>query len=501
QDVDKNINIFTLDNGMTFIVVPRPEIPIFSGVIVFKVGGVDEHLGITGISHMIEHMMFKGTPVIGTMNWKKEKRIIDDIETIGRELASLFGQTSKEALNRKEELEKKLKDLQNEEKKLIIDREWDMIYSRAGEIEKNAWTSKSNTTYYISLPSNKLELWFLMESERFINPSFREFYQERDVVTEEYRTGQNHGDNKLYNAVLGVSFLQHPQRYPVIGFYGDIRTYTLKKVWEYFSIYYIPNNAVAAIVGDVDVGEVKSLAEKYFGRWKKGKQIPPVWSGELPQEGERKVTVWHWNNPTLVISYHMPSEPRYTPEGNEEAYVLSIISDILANGKTSRLYRNLVLDKKLATGVYADTGDPGPRGPGLFTIEAIPFQEVDLEMLEREIYSELEKLKSESVSADELKKVLTLIKASMVWKWKDNTWLAMSLALSQINTGNWNYDREKLNYYEKITPEDIKRIAKKYFTAENRIVGYLRQDKNRKPVKVNKDLLEKSRPHPQKGEK
>jgi predicted Zn-dependent peptidase len=485
--LEKDIKLFTLDNGMRFIILPRHEVPVFTSAIAFKVGGVDETLGITGISHMIEHMMFKGTSLIGTKNWGKEKKLIDEIDSLGEELEQLYPNEDDASKARKEILEKKMKELQKKASEYVIDREWDMIYTRAGGENKNAWTSKTNTCYYLALPSNKLELWFLMESERFINPSWRELYQERDVITEEYRMNWNEGDTRLWSVLLGTAFIENPQRYPIIGYYSDIRRFTRKKVLDYFNKYYIPNNAVVAIVGDVDLNEVKPLAEKYFGRWKKGATPPPVWSGEVNQEGERKVTVIHTDSPSIMIAYHMPPEPKYAPSGSKDAYVLAVISSILSYGKTSRLYKRLVLDKRLASSVSSGAGQPGARGPGLFEIDAEPYENVSLESLEKEIDEEIEKIKTEEVSKEELTRIITLVQASQIWRWKRNTWLAMSLALSLINTGDWKYDKQRLEEMSKITPSEVLRVAKKYLIKDRRTVGYLLQDKSMGDTKQKPD--------------
>ncbi len=284
---------------------------------------------------------------------------------------------------------------------------------------------------------------------------------------------------------MGIAFLEHPQRYPTIGYYGDIRRLTLSKIKDYYSKYYIPNNAVVVLIGDIDVNKAKSLAEKYFGRWKKGSYIPSPWSGETVIKGERSITIRHDGSPLLMIGYRMPPEPDYTPslplsaQNSRDAHIFEVLSVILGYGKSSRLYKRLVVENKLATDVSTSVGDPGPRGPGLFTIQVSPNEDASFEDIKRVIDEEIEVLKTEAVRDDELKRVKIGWKAWTLYNWDDDNVLAESLCVAFINTGDVMYDKKKMEFIQTVTKEDIMRVAREYLIRDQRVIGYLIKDKGK----------------------
>ena len=287
-DLESRVVEFDLPNGMKFLVLKREGSPTFAAHISFKVGGVEESRGYTGAAHMLEHMLFKGTTTIGTKDWAKEKPLLEKMNQIGEELDHAVEDGA--PAERIAQLRKSLKEAQAEHKKWIFSEEYSKLYQTQGGVGFNAGTSKDETTYIIRLPANKLELWAFIESERMLDSVFREFYAERDVVAEERRMSyENDPQGKLYERFLSTAFIAHPYGQPIIGWASDIEKLPLHEMERFYKAWYVPNNAVAALVGNVDPAQVKALAEKYFSRIP-SKPLPRrALSAEPEQGGERRV--------------------------------------------------------------------------------------------------------------------------------------------------------------------------------------------------------------------
>ena len=243
QNIEDKVVEYKLDNGMKFLLMKRQKAPVFTGYLMFKVGGVDENVGNTGLAHLIEHMAFKGTDNIGTEDYEKEKHIIKKINAVGSELSLETAKGRMSDSIKIKELESRLKKLQVMHKQFVKNNEFFNLYESNGGVGMNAGTGNDFTMYYVSLPSNKLELWMLMESERIRNPVFREFYMERDVVKEERRLStENKPFGKLYEEFLAASFIAHPYGNPVIGWMSDISTLTCEEAKRFYKQYYSPSN-------------------------------------------------------------------------------------------------------------------------------------------------------------------------------------------------------------------------------------------------------------------
>jgi len=459
---------FTLSNGLKFLVYERPQTATFAGMIQAKVGSVDEPFGWTGLAHFFEHMAFKGTTVIGTKDYAKEKPILDEMDVIGNDLAAEMMKGAAADQAKVKSLKAKLEDLQKEDLKYVVKDELDRIYSENGGEFLNASTGNDTTQYFIMLPSNRLELWFLIESERFKNPVFREFYSERDVVTEERRMGEdNDPDGFLEEEFDTVAFTIHPYRHSVVGYLEDVQTLTKAKALSFFKSYYIPNNMTAAIVGNVKLDEVKKLAEKYFGDIPRGMEPPRQVFVEPKQKGERRVLVRFEAEPRLTIGYHMPAYPE------RDNLVLRVISLVLSRGESSRLVRDLVTNKKLALGVYTMANNPGERYDSLFEIAGEPRYPHTTGELEAAVYEHLDKLKTQPVTKEELDKVVNMAEASLYRSssFGQNIFLAMRLLSNVVIYGDVDADFKRVEAMKKITPQEIMDTAKRIFDESNRTVG------------------------------
>ncbi len=475
-----------LDNGMHLLLVERHDSPSVVGGWVAHVGSANEEAGVTGIAHLFEHMMFKGTKTIGTTDSAKELEIMDRLDAVRAEMEKEYSKLR--AAKRRgeiegsiylpenrtpalEELSKTMKELQDEQHRYIVKDEFDQIYTEMGASGMNAFTNQDMTTYFTTVPANKLELWFWMESERLMNPVFREFYSERDVVREERRMRiESDPTSKFEEQFDSMFWNASPYHHPVIGWPSDVESINRAQANAFFATYYAPNNVTAAIVGDFDPEEVLALAEKYFGRIPRGKTPPPeVITEELEQLQERRMVAEADTNPSVQIRW------RTVAFVNSDQHALDILAAILS-GRTGRLYKSLVEgEQPLATGVPYAYGN-SMRLDGLFEIGAELAEGVPHQAVEEALLEEISKLKNEPVPAEELQKVKNQSLANSYRRLQSNFFLMLQLLIYDA-MGDWHYLNDAPKALQAVTAEDVMRVAKKYFTPEGRnTLWYVRKE-------------------------
>src|SRR5437867_10254878 len=402
---------YLLANGMKLLMVPRKGDPNVAAGWVAKVGSVNERPGITGLSHLFEHMMFKGTRTIGTTDIKKDLEIMERMDAVKLELRKAeqeqirrlrLGEIDdlkdpKNRTPRHQGLLKQLEELEKTEKDLIVKNEFDKIYTAAGASGMNANTSNDWTMYFINVPANKLELWFWMESDRLLNPVFREFYSERDVVHEERRLRTDSTPTGKFEEQLDAMFWESsPYSWPVVGWPSDLEGITRKEALDYFAVNYAPNNLTACLVGDFDPAQARALADRYFGRLKRNPQgQPPVRTREVEHLAEKRMIAFAETNPEVEIRY--PS----TADGHKDEPALVVLGSLLS-GRTGRFYKSLVLEQKIANNVSA--GQNGLKWEGYFELSGVAKPGNTPEQVEQALYKEVEKLQKERVSERELQK-------------------------------------------------------------------------------------------------
>ncbi len=463
QRLEEKVREHDFDNGLKLLVVERHDTPTVTAYITLKVGSVDETSETRGIAHLLEHMLFKGTTSIGTSDWEKERPIQEEIERVGARLDDLRGRPDADP-KVIAELSRRLDALQAEQQKYVVKDEFSSIYAEHGGVGFNAFTSKDLTSYLISLPSNKLELWAAIESDRLKNAVFREFYTEREVVKEERRRAyETNPGGLLYENMMANSFLMHPYRNPIIGWMSDIENLTLEQTRQFFDAYYAPANMTIALVGDVRFDDAVKLVQRYFGDMDSGTPMPPVRAVEPPQRGERRVSIQFDAEPRLAISFRKPTLP------HADDYAFDLINLVLTNGRTSRLFQSLVVDKAVATSVSA-YGAPGARYSNLFVITAVPRHPHTVAEVEEAIFAELDRLMREPVSEEELQRARNRLQTDHLRMLRENNGLARMLTYYQTVAGDWRY---LVDYDERIaefTAEDIMRTARRYFRPENRTI-------------------------------
>ncbi|MBN1803801.1 MAG: insulinase family protein [Sedimentisphaerales bacterium] len=468
HEFEQRITEFTLDNGMKFIVLERHEAPVVSFHTYADVGAVDEVEGITGIAHLFEHMAFKGTRTVGTTDYRKEAEAMAKADLAFEAIKLELRKADKADQEKLQELKSRLKQAQEEAEQYLVHDEFEEAFIREGGAGFNAYTSQDATQYIVSLPSNKIELWMVMESDRFANPVLREFYKEREVVMEERRlTTESQPVGRLLEEFLAIAYKAHPYGDPIVGHMSDIETLTRPEAEAFFKKYYSPGNLTVAIVGDVNPKQIKELAEKYFGRIPGSPKPDPVETVEPPQIGQRRVTVLDPAQPFVLIGYHKPNI------NDSDNAVFDAITEIVGIGRTSRLYKSLVKEKKIAVAASGFPGMPGNKYPGLFLFYAVPARDHTNQECEEAIYAEIEKLKTEPVLPEELVKAKTRSRASLIRQLDSNSGLASLLTFYDVVTGDWHNLFKQLDDIDKVTAEDIRRVAKEYFVTRNRTVGII----------------------------
>lgn len=463
--VIQQVTEFRLENGMKFIVLERPRAPVVSFLIYADVGGANEPDGKTGVAHYLEHLAFKGTPKIGTNDYKSEKPLLEKQDRIFEQIqaAKASGKTE-EIAKLKAEFDK----IEAEASAYVKQNELGKIVEQAGGVGLNATTSTDATSYFYSLPSNKLELWMSLESERFLEPVFREFYKEKQVILEERRLrSENSPVGKMIEAFANKAFSTHPYRRPVIGYSEDISNLKRSDVQEFFDAYYIPSKLTVAVVGDVQAANVKRLAEVYFGRYKAKPAPPELTIVEPAQTEPREVTVQLQSQPWYLEGYHRPAM------NHPDHVIYEAIASLLSSGRTSRLYKSLVEKQQLALVAEGFSGYPGEKYANLMLFYAMTAPGHTVDEVATALRTEIERLQSEPVSDVELARVKTKARATLLRSLDSNQGMAFALVNYEVKTGSWRNLFKELDAIAAITTADIQRVAKETFRPENRTVGRL----------------------------
>ncbi|HSW30873.1 MAG TPA: pitrilysin family protein [Longimicrobiales bacterium] len=454
----------TLANGLRLLVLHRPGAPTVSFVAEYGVGGVHERLGTTGTAHLLEHLFFKGTRSVGTRNVAAEEILFRRMDAAHDTLVRARARADLGEVHR---LNVRIAALEDSARVHVEANEYDRILTKAGARGLNATTSNDATTYYVELPSNRAELWFVLEGDRMANPVFREFYAERDVVMEERRMRvESSPGGLLYEEHLAAAYTVHPYGVPVVGTMSDLENLSRRDVEDYHRRYYGARNAVLGVVGNVDPERIVAWAEKYLAGAPAGEEPPPVLAREPVQRGERRVEVVWDAEPSLRIGWHVPDAL------HPDAPALSILANLLTGGRTARLHRRLVLEDRLATGVTSSLG-PGERFPQLFQIDASPLAPHTAAEVEAAVYAEMERLAAEGPSVEELERVRNQIAAGNVRRLQSNLGLAFQLVESESLFGDWRETFRMSERLRSVTPDDVMRVVGRYFTSQNRTVATL----------------------------
>ena len=464
---EKRTTMKVLPNGLTVIVVERPEAPVFSFFTHVDVGADREYPGITGLAHMFEHMAFKGTDTIGTGDYAKEKPALGEVER--KYQAYLREREKSVGLDEKKlaELEEAWQQAMKEAQKYVKENEFGKIVEENGGVGLNAFTSNEETGYHYSFPSNRIEVWAYLESDRFLHPVFREFYKERDVVHEERRLSESSPFGRLFEQFSGAAFIAHPYGRPVVGWPSDLESFSETDAENFYKKYYVPASMVVTLVGDVKASEVLPIVEKYFGRLPAGPKPEPLRTIEPPQNAERIVILHETSQPVFIEGYHKPGAR------DKDDAVYDALQDLMSNGRTSRLYRSLVRDKKIAAFSGGFNGFPGSKYPNLFVFFAVSTPGHTPDETRDAIHAEIERVRKEDITDEELQMIKTRAKADLIRKLGDNQGLAFQLGSAQSLYGDWRELFRHVDDIAKVSKADIRRVANATFVESNRTVGMI----------------------------
>jgi predicted Zn-dependent peptidase len=481
---------YRLDNGMQVLMVERHEAPTIMASIFARVGSSNETTGITGISHLFEHMMFKGTETIGTKDIVRDREIMARLDELRAEIRE-EERIMRERLRRGEiedmldpeakteryrELETEFDQLILEQRELIVKDQLDELYSKNGGFFLNAFTSEDMTGYFVRLPKNKIELYMWLESDRFNNPVFREFYSERDVVREERRRGVDSTPTGLIEEEFHAMFWKSSSySWDVIGWPSDLDSITREQANNYFDTYYAPNNLTMILVGDLVADDMIKMVRKYFERIPRGSVEPPdVVTLEEKQQGEKRLIAEAETSPRAEIWYHTVAWK------HPDSYPLEILAGIM-NGKTGRLYKKLVEEKGIAKGsggrrgmmggggLQVSAGQDSMKYAGLFSLSAEGISGVRAEQLEEAMYEVLDELQKEPVPEEELQKVKNQLRVQDIRFLDLMSGIGMLFYLgSNASMGDWTEANNGPEKREAVTAADVRRVANKYFARNQR---------------------------------
>lgn len=469
QDVasfEKRMTVKVLKNGLTVIVCRRQEAPVFSFYTLVDAGSAQDPQGESGMAHMFEHIAFKGTDRIGTTDYAKEKIALARVEktwaAYDHEDRLEVGRDAAKVAKLKAEFEAAVKDADQ----YVVQNRFGELIEREGGVGLNANTSEDSTNYFYSMPANRLEVWAYLESERFRFPVMREFYKERDVVHEERRLRIDSSPvGRMIEQFFAAAYVAHPYGRSGVGWPSELDHLTATEAEKFFHQYYVPSNTVVALVGDLDPARAMPVIEKYFDRLPASPRPEPMTTIEPQQFAERNVVLRDKSQPIYIEGYHRPGYR------DPDDAVYDVISDLLSQGRTSRLYRALVRDKKIAAFAAGFSGLPGQKYPGLFSFLAVPIPGHTTQELAAAVHEEIDRLKNTEVGDEELQTVKTRAKADLIRQLADNQGLARQLAFYQTRYGDWRELFRSVDRIDKVTKADVKRIANKVFVETNRTVA------------------------------
>ncbi len=407
------IKEYRFDNGLKLLVLPNSSLPIVSFQVHYAVGSRNERQGITGISHLFEHMMFRGSKELGPEEFAR------------------------------------------------------IIQAKGGEV--NAFTTQDNTSYFENIPAEHLELVVRLEADRLLNLDLTQesFASEREVVRSERKLRSVDSPFGLpLELLFSIAYSQHAYKWPVIGWDSDLVAMTLEDCQDYFRTYYNPANMVATIAGDVDPERARELVEKYFGSIPSSGPVPAVHTTEPPQRGERRAVFKKVSQlEAFLAGFHVSAIE------HPDTYTILLLAAALGLGKASRYYQKLVRPG-LAIQVEVDLSPPPftSQDPGLLVITGIATPGQSLAALEEAVWEEIDQIKTHGLAESELARVKKLMRSQTVRVLANNFYRGLLAGLLFLKTGQADSINKLLNCYEQITLEQIQEAAKKYFHEDNRTV-------------------------------
>ncbi len=468
-----------LKNGLRLILMKRGTAPVAAAYIKFRVGSYDEKKENFGIAHMLEHMLFKGTRLVGTRNFAKEKKYLQ----LGVRYASKLdnwrrkkkqfeekGKTKQAKIAQREidKWQRRLQILNHQSRTFVIPEQDAYIYALNGARGYNAYTSSDFTNYQVNIPVNRLEVWARLEADRMQNAVLRDFYTEREVVREERRMRvENNIRSAFWEKFRKGIYGNHPYGHPVIGPMKSIQFLNYEQAMKFYKKYYAPNNTVIAIVGNIHIEKTKKIVQKYFTHLpskyipisKKPKKIqtsPPL---ILECNGGKSSTIYMaWLKPPIPhpINLH-----------------LEVLSEILAGSTETRLHKRLIVQEKVAVSVFAKNGVIGERAENLFFIGAEASPNTPLEKIKTLILDELVKIQKEGPSEDELFLARKRERLELINSFQSNASLADLLSYFETLTSDYRILFQYNADLDRVTSKSIQKVSSRFLQIKNVLLAQL----------------------------
>jgi predicted Zn-dependent peptidase len=462
KELEKRVTEFTLANGLRFVVMERHQAPLISFHTYVAAGSVNDPTGQTGLVNLLGHLAFKGTESVGSRNWAEEKKALEAVDEAYERMEA--------ERNKGSRMKQEQYDLLRSQWRLAVDAAQRL--SNSGEYAKiledngaSAVRSGSNWTALqagYTLPSNRLELWFTMESQRLMHPVIREFDKERENLIEERAKAQNDAQLRVIDTLLGAAFITHPFRVPMAGWPGDLAELKRSEARAFLERYYVPGNIVLSMVGDVDPAEAKRLAEKYFGPMPARPMPPMLRTVEPPQAGPRTIEL---DIPAQIMAAIAYKRPGYT---DKDDAALDILHSIIGTGTSGLAWRELVQEKKVAAAMQIRASYPDGLYPNLFLFFVAPARGVSIEQLQKALDEMLWRLRTQKVGVDALSDAKAQYQAQAYERLTSNSTLAEMLAIHTAVFGDWKTLYAQIEDISKITEDDVLRVAQRYLIPANR---------------------------------
>ena len=463
KSFEQRITTKVLPNGLTIIICERHDAPVFSYDTFVDAGDVNDPTGESGLAHMFEHLAFKGTSEIGTKDYAAEKIALEKVEEANNAYEAEYLKQEGRSEEKLKVLHQAFLDAQAAAEKYVIPNQFTEIAEANGAHDLNAETGLDDTQYFWAMPENRLELWAWMESSRLADVVPREFYKERDVVMEERRMRvDSNPEGRLFEQFLATAYVAHNYKRSSIGWPSEVSQITATEAMAFHRKYYVGGDIVVAVVGDVDAKTAMPLLEKYFSRVPGGAKPEDMTTVEPKQFAEKSLIIREQTQPIYIEGYHRPSYK------DPDDAVYDAISDIMSNGRVSRLYRSLVEEQQIAAVAVGESPYPGDKYPSLFVFGAIPLPGHTPAEMRDAIHKEIDKLKTTDVTDAELEMYKTRTRADLLRGLADNQGLANSLAEYQARYGDWRELFLQLDKVDKVTKADIRRVANQVFVVTNR---------------------------------
>jgi len=469
ESLEKQVQTFTLPNGLQFILVERHEAPLFSFRTVVNSGSANDQVGTTGLAHMMEHMAFKGTSIVGTKSYAAEKPLLDAQDAAYDKLLAEKHKGMRADTTEMKRLQKAFEQTEEAARQQVESNGYVTLIERNGGQNLNAYTSNDITAYFYSLPSNRLELWSLLEGGRMAYPVFREFYKERDVVYEERRMRyESSPSGRLFWEFITSAFVAHPYGFGGIGYPSDLKSFTREEGEEFYRRNYVAKNMCVAVVGDVKLDELKPMAQKYWADVSDAPAPPPLDTVEPEQHAERRITLEDPAQPVVFIGWHIPAggDPNYP------AY--EALSSLLAGGDYARLNKVLVKEKKIAVDVQCFTGFPGEKYPNLLFLVLVPAAGQDPAAVEQEAYKVIDEIQSSKpFKQEEVDGYKVRTRANVIHTADSNAALAGELAGAQMMYGDWHEFFRHADHAQSLKVADVMGAMKTSMVKSNRTVAMI----------------------------